>query len=58
MFIPQIHTKTFGKNSLKYSAAVLWNDHLKVDERINSFTKIGPFNKYFKNFYFSIYDEN
>ena len=58
MFIPQIHTKTFGKNSLKYSAAVLWNDHLKVDERINSFTKIGPFKKYFKNFYFSIYDEN
>ena len=58
MFIPQIHIKTFGKNSLKYSAAVLWNYHLKIDEGINSFTKIGPFKKYLKKFYFSIYDEN
>ena len=49
MFVPQIHTKSFGSNSLKYSAAVLWNNHLKIDEKINSFTKIGPFKNYLKN---------
>ena len=53
MFVPQIHTKSFGSNSLKYSAAVLWNNHLKIDEKINSFTKIGPFKNYLKKFYFS-----
>ena len=55
MFVPQIHTKSFGSNSLKYSAAVLWNNHLKIDEKINSFTKIGPFKNYLKNFYFSLH---
>ena len=39
MFVPQ----SVGSNSLKYSADVLWNNHLKIDEKINSFTKIGPF---------------
>ena len=43
-FVPQIRTKTFGTNSLKYSAVVLWNKHLKID----TFTKIGPFKKYLK----------
>ena len=57
MFVPQIHTKSFGSNSLKYSAAVMGNNHLKIDEKINSFTKIGPFKNYFKNFYFSSYNE-
>ena len=52
MFVPQIHTKSFGSNSLKYSAAVLWNNHLKIDEKINSFTKIGPFKNYLKKIYF------
>ena len=47
MFVPQIYTKSFGSNSLKYSAAVLWNNHLKIDEKINSFTKIGPVKNYF-----------
>ena len=30
-FVPQICTETFGKNSLKYLAVVLWNKHLKID---------------------------
>ena len=55
--VPQIRTKTFGKNSLKYSAVVLWNKHLKIDDRLNTFTKIGPFKKYLKNYYFSSYEE-
>ena len=56
-FIPQIRTKTFGKKSLKYSASVLWNEHLKTEDRLNTFTKIGPFKKYIKNFYISSYNE-
>ena len=40
LYIPQILTKTFGTNSLKYAAAVLWNNHLEIDDKINSFTSI------------------
>ena len=31
LFIPQIRTKTYGSKSLKYSAAVLWNNHLNSE---------------------------
>ena len=57
IYIPQIRTKTFGNNSLRYPAAILWNKHLKTDEEINSFTRIGPFKKYLKHFYISLYNE-
>ena len=48
LFITQIRTKTYGSKSLKYSAAVLWNNHLKQDSKINNITKMNGFNKYFK----------
>ena len=44
--IPRVKTTTYGKNSFKYTAAVLWND-LPDD-----FSKIANFNK-FKNILFS-----
>ena len=56
LFIPQIRTKTYGSKSLKYSAAVLWNNHLKQDSKINNITKMNGFNKYFKKFYLSFYN--
>jgi hypothetical protein len=40
--IPRVRTSTYGKNSFKYAAAVLWND-LPDD-----FRKISNFNQ-FKN---------
>ena len=40
IYIPQIQTKSFGTNSLKYSAAILWNNHLKNDVKINTFTSL------------------
>ena len=40
LYIPQIRTKSYGSRSLKYSAAVLWNNHLKYDDRINTFTNL------------------
>ena len=56
LYIPQILTKTFGTNSLKYSAAVLWNNHLKIDDKINYFTSLYSFKKYLKKFYQSNYN--
>ena len=56
IYIPQIQTKSFGTNSLKYSAAVLWNNHLKNDVKINTFTSLYSFKKYLKNFYLSNYN--
>ena len=49
LFIPQIRTKSFGTNSIKYAAPVLWNNHLKFDEKINTFPKITTFKKHLKN---------
>ena len=40
LYIPQIQTKSYGSKSLKYTAAVLWNNHLKHDDIINNYTKI------------------
>ena len=45
--IPRVKTTTYGKNSFKYTAAVLWND-LPDD-----FRKIANFNQ-FKNILLSI----
>ena len=56
LYIPQILTKTFGTNSLKYSAAVLWNNHLKIDDKINSFTSLYSIKKYLEKFYLSNYN--
>ena len=47
LYIPQIRTKSYGSKSLKYSTAVLWNNHLKHDDIINNFTKIKTFKKHF-----------
>ena len=52
LFIPQIQTKSFGTNSIKYAAPVLWNKHLKFDEKINTFPKITTFKKHLKKFTF------
>ena len=55
LHITQFRTKSYSRQSLKYSAAVLWNNHLKYD-RINTFTNLKTFKKHFKNFYLSLYN--
>ena len=57
IFIPHIITESFGAKSLKYSAALLWNNHLKIDDKINLFNKVGPFKKLLKKFLLS-YNDN
>ena len=44
MFIPQIKTTNFGIKSLRYSAAVLWNNFIKCNE-VNDIRNIGLFKK-------------
>ena len=55
LYIPQFRTKSYGRQSLKYSAAVLWNNYLKYD-RINTFTNLKTFKKHLKNFYLYLYN--
>ena len=52
IYIPQIQTKSFGTNSLKY----LWNNHLKNDVKINTLTSLYSFKKYLKKFYLFNYN--
>ena len=54
IFIPHIITESFGAKSLKYSAALLWNNHLKIDDKINLFNKVGPFRRYLKIYFYSL----
>ena len=57
MFIPQIKTTNFGIKSLRYSAAVLWNNFIKCNE-VNDIRNIGLFKKYLKVSFLSLYEEN
>ena len=53
--IPTINTTTHGNKSLKYSAAVLWNVHLKLNKDISKMTSIVQFKSYAKKYHFSKY---
>ena len=55
LHVPQINTTMHGKNSLKYSACVLWNDHLKINNNINIITSTSQFKSYLKKYYISKY---
>ena len=44
--VRQINITTHGNNLLKYSACVLWNDHLKFNN--NKMTSIRQFKSYLK----------
>ena len=50
-FIPNVSTDNFGLKSLSFSAPSLWNKHLKIDNTINSFTKLTLFKKYLNQFF-------
>ena len=56
IFVPQVKTTNFGIKSLRYSAAVLWNDFIKANE-IN-ITEAGISKKYLKEYFVSLYKEN
>jgi hypothetical protein len=50
--IPRVQTSTYGKNSFKYAAAVLWND-LPDDFNLKTFNSHGTHSSNFKRWNFS-----
>ena len=57
LFIPKIKTKSFGINSLKYSAPTMWNSFLKKLNSINSFNNAHSLDKFLKKYFLTIYGE-
>ena len=58
MYIPRVNTKTFGINSLKYTAPLIWNSILKNNKSINSSNSNYSLNKTLKKYFFSLYKLN
>ena len=58
LYIPKISTKSFGTNSLKYSAPTIWNSFLKIDNSINLFNSSYSLGKFLKKHYLLSYDKN
>ena len=58
LYIPRVNSKTFGINSLKYSAPKNWNSILKIDKTINSFNNSYSLCKFLKNHFLSLYHSN
>ena len=56
-FIPNVNTDNFGLKSLRFSAPSLWNKHLKIDNTINSYTKLTSFKKNLNQFFIKGYKE-
>jgi len=48
LFIPSIKTTSFGNNSLRYAAPVLWNEILKEDTQLNDIKTSQQFKTYVK----------
>ena len=57
LFIPLIRTVSFGSKSLRYSAAVQWNNLIKGNKKIITITKAGLFKKKLKKYYISLYSK-
>ena len=55
LHVPRVNTTAHGNKSLKYSACILWNDHLKINKNINKMTSIVQFKSYLKRHYISKY---
>ena len=57
LFIPRIHTTSFGNKSLRYSAPLLWNNFLKVNPKIKTFKKLDTFKRYLKKLFLESYND-
>ena len=56
LFVPAINTTSFGNNSLRFSAPVVWNNHLKINKDINNMKTKNQFKTYLKNYFLSQYN--
>ena len=57
LYIPKISTKSFGINSLKYSAPTIWNSFLKIDNSINLINSSYSLGKFLKKHYLLTYEK-
>ena len=58
MYIPRVNTKSFGINSLKYSASLTWNSFLKIDKSINLINNSHSLGKNLRKQFLSLYESN
>ena len=58
MYIPRVNTKTFGINSLKYSAPLIWNSFLKIDISLNLINNSYSLGKFLRKHFLSLYESN
>ena len=58
MYIPRVNTKSFGINSLKYSAPLIWNSILKIDKSINLINNSYSLGKFLRKHFLSLYESN
>ena len=54
LFIPTINTTAYGNKSLRFSASMLWNAHIKKCE-IKNIKTVGQFKTHLKKHFFSLY---
>ena len=55
IYVPQINTSSYGNNSIRYSAPVIWNTLIKNSNEINNIKTLSMLKLYLKNYYLSKY---
>ena len=55
IYVPQINTSSYGNNSIRYSAPVIWNALIKNSNEINNIKTLLKLKLYLKNYYLSKY---
>ena len=55
LYVPQINTSSYGNNSIRYSAPVIWNSIIKYSNGINNIKTSSMFKSYLKKYYLSSY---
>ena len=55
IYVPQTNTSSYGNNSIRYSAPMIWNTLIKNNNEINNIKTLSMLKLYLKNSYLSKY---
>ena len=55
LYVPQINTSSYGINSIRYCAPVIWNTSVKYNNEVNNIKTTSMFKFYLKKYYLSLY---
>ena len=55
LYVPQINTSSYGINSIRYCAPVIWNTLVKYNNEVNNVKTTSMFKFYLKKYYLSLY---